>query len=199
MIVRPGRGLAARPGVSLTVRVGSRPGLCAEIDVRAAGCERSPPSAQSRGFPATRTAARASAAPRQRASATRTAEPVWNGPAGNVAGVKLSRVPSSVAFAACATSLVTLLAACGSDAETTSAGAPSVTDVATSSVTAPAAGCPTAAPATEWSPDILGDGFTCTTIDLGADPDGEAPIVATLVRHRQRWLPCPAKCRKAMK
>ncbi len=43
---------------------------------------------------------------------------------------------------------------------------------------------PTAASPLEWSPDILGDGFTCTTVDLGDDPDGEAAIVATLVRHR---------------
>lgn len=43
---------------------------------------------------------------------------------------------------------------------------------------------PTAASPLEWSPDILGDGFTCTTIDLGDDPDGEGAIVATLVRHR---------------
>ncbi|MFE1537316.1 alpha/beta hydrolase [Corynebacterium bovis] len=33
-------------------------------------------------------------------------------------------------------------------------------------------------------PDILGDGFTCTTVDLGPDPDGETPVVSTLVRYR---------------
>ncbi|GAA2068006.1 alpha/beta hydrolase [Williamsia deligens] len=35
-----------------------------------------------------------------------------------------------------------------------------------------------------WDPDLLGDGFTATTVDLGADPDGETPVVATVIRHR---------------
>lgn len=35
----------------------------------------------------------------------------------------------------------------------------------------------------EWGPDVLGEGFECTTIPLGTDPDGETDIVATLVRY----------------
>ena len=107
----------------------------------------------------------------------RTAEPATDEPAGNVASVKLSRVPSSVAFAACATSLVTLLAACGSDTETTSAGAPSVTDVATSSVTAPVAGCPTAAPATDVAPEWTLPGAT-GSVSVTGSTDEVAPQVA---------------------
>ncbi|MBX9246793.1 alpha/beta hydrolase [Actinotalea ferrariae] len=33
-----------------------------------------------------------------------------------------------------------------------------------------------------WEPDVLGDGFERTTLELGPAPDG--PVVATLVRHR---------------
>ena len=35
----------------------------------------------------------------------------------------------------------------------------------------------------DWVPDILGDGYDQQTLELGTDPDGEADIVATLVRH----------------
>ncbi len=35
----------------------------------------------------------------------------------------------------------------------------------------------------EWEPDVLGDGYEQQTIELGADPDGEGEIVATLVRR----------------
>lgn len=34
-----------------------------------------------------------------------------------------------------------------------------------------------------WEPDVLGDGYEQQTLDLGADPDGEGTIVATLVRR----------------
>lgn len=33
-----------------------------------------------------------------------------------------------------------------------------------------------------WGEDILGDGFSATTLDFGRDPDGEGEAVATLVR-----------------
>ncbi|MDU0477941.1 alpha/beta hydrolase [Staphylococcus chromogenes] len=37
--------------------------------------------------------------------------------------------------------------------------------------------------APDWVEDILGPGYERRTFDLGADPDGQPPIVATLVRH----------------
>ena len=36
---------------------------------------------------------------------------------------------------------------------------------------------------TEWEPDVLGEGYAKSTLPLGADPDGEGEIEATLVRH----------------
>lgn len=39
---------------------------------------------------------------------------------------------------------------------------------------------------TTWRPDVLGDGYEQTTIDLGEDPDGEGPISAVLVRRTPR-------------
>ena len=36
---------------------------------------------------------------------------------------------------------------------------------------------------TDWIPDLLGDGYEQHTIALGADPDGEGVVEATLVRH----------------
>jgi len=38
----------------------------------------------------------------------------------------------------------------------------------------------------QWKPDMLGDGYTQTVLDLGADPDGEGPIDAVLVRREPR-------------
>lgn len=35
----------------------------------------------------------------------------------------------------------------------------------------------------QWSPDLLGAPFEALTIPLGPDPDGEAPVCATLVRN----------------
>lgn len=41
----------------------------------------------------------------------------------------------------------------------------------------------------EWDQDILGDPYERVTLDLGADPDGEADITATLVRRRFEGAP----------
>src|ERR1700678_3858252 len=38
----------------------------------------------------------------------------------------------------------------------------------------------------QWKPDILGDGYAQTVLELGADPDGEAQIEAVLVRREPR-------------
>jgi alpha-beta hydrolase superfamily lysophospholipase len=39
----------------------------------------------------------------------------------------------------------------------------------------------------QWKPDILGDGYTQTVLELGTDPDGEGPMVdAVLVRREPR-------------
>ncbi len=46
---------------------------------------------------------------------------------------------------------------------------------------------------TQWTPDDLGDGYEQRTIPLGADPDGEGTIEATLVRHT-----APAEVRGAV-
>ena len=35
----------------------------------------------------------------------------------------------------------------------------------------------------QWMPDLLGESFSHSTIDLGADPDGEGNVTATLVRY----------------
>ena len=91
--------------------------------------------------------------------------------------VKFSRLPSSVALAACATSLVTVLAACGTDADTTATGSPSVTDVATSSVTAAAAGCPMAVPDGEQTPEWTLPGAT-GSVSVTGSTDTAAPQVS---------------------
>lgn len=93
-----------------------------------------------------------------------------------MARVNFSRMPSCVALAACATSLVTVLAACGSDTDTTSAGTPSVTDVATSSVTATASGCPTAAPPEGAAPEWTLPGAT-GSVSVSGSTDTAAPQV----------------------
>jgi alpha-beta hydrolase superfamily lysophospholipase len=38
----------------------------------------------------------------------------------------------------------------------------------------------------QWKPDILGDGYTQTVLDLGTDPDGEGQVDAVLVRREPR-------------
>ncbi|QCB50856.1 alpha/beta hydrolase [Rhodococcus sp. PAMC28707] len=42
---------------------------------------------------------------------------------------------------------------------------------------------------TTWVPDVLGDGYEQTTIPLGADPDGEGQVEATLVRYQPADTP----------
>lgn len=37
-----------------------------------------------------------------------------------------------------------------------------------------------------WETDILGDGYTCQTLHLGRDPEGEGDAFATIVRYRPR-------------
>ena len=36
----------------------------------------------------------------------------------------------------------------------------------------------------DWQPDILGDGYEQQVLELGDDPDGQGPIVGTLVRRK---------------
>ncbi|WP_127782758.1 alpha/beta hydrolase [Rhodococcus sp. X156] len=36
---------------------------------------------------------------------------------------------------------------------------------------------------TDWEPDVLGADYQQLVLPLGTDPDGESPVVATLVRH----------------
>jgi alpha-beta hydrolase superfamily lysophospholipase len=38
----------------------------------------------------------------------------------------------------------------------------------------------------QWKPDILGDGYTHTVLELGTDPDGEGQVDAVLVRREPR-------------
>jgi alpha-beta hydrolase superfamily lysophospholipase len=38
----------------------------------------------------------------------------------------------------------------------------------------------------QWQPDVLGDGYTQTVLELGADPDGEGQIAAVLARREPR-------------
>lgn len=97
-------------------------------------------------------------------------------PAGNVTRVKIFRLPSSVALTACAASLVTVLAACGTEADTTASGTPSVTDVATSSVTAAPAGCPTAVPDGEQAPEWTLPGAT-GSVSVTGSTENAAPQV----------------------
>lgn len=93
--------------------------------------------------------------------------------------MKSSRMPSSVAFAAGAVSLVMTLAACGTD--TTSTNPPSVAQVATSSALAPSpsAGCPTATPAGDAAPDWSLPGTTGSVAVTGST-DTTAPNVAVV-------------------
>lgn len=45
----------------------------------------------------------------------------------------------------------------------------------------------------DWLPDVLGEGYTQHTIELGADPDGQGDVVATVVRRDP-----PAQARAAV-
>lgn len=47
---------------------------------------------------------------------------------------------------------------------------------------------------TTWAPDVLGDGYQQLTLPLGADPDGEGEVLATLVRYQ----PTPAPGTRAV-
>lgn len=38
----------------------------------------------------------------------------------------------------------------------------------------------------QWQPDVLGDGYSQTVLELGADPDGEGQVAAVLVRRDSR-------------
>jgi alpha-beta hydrolase superfamily lysophospholipase len=40
--------------------------------------------------------------------------------------------------------------------------------------------------AVEWSADVLGEGYQQTTLELGADPDGEGEVAAVAVRRKPR-------------
>lgn len=51
---------------------------------------------------------------------------------------------------------------------------------------------PSAPPLDSWQPDVLGEHYQKLTIALGADPDGEGPIEATLVRHAPPVQPAEA-------
>ncbi|HIW91705.1 MAG TPA: alpha/beta hydrolase [Candidatus Corynebacterium avicola] len=46
----------------------------------------------------------------------------------------------------------------------------------------------------DFEPDILGDGYTRHTIEIGSDPDGEpGPVVTTLVRYRPEGSAYPTR------
>ncbi|WP_280830794.1 FKBP-type peptidyl-prolyl cis-trans isomerase [Mycolicibacterium frederiksbergense] len=86
-----------------------------------------------------------------------------------------SRVPSSIALAACAASLVLTLAACGSDTKTSSATSsattPSVADVLTPSIAetaTEASTCPTAAPQNAGTPEWTLSGATGSVAVTGS-------------------------------
>jgi peptidylprolyl isomerase len=99
-----------------------------------------------------------------------------------VAAVNLNpfRVPTSVALAACAASLVVMLAACGSDSDNSSAtSTPPVSDVFTPpsiTETATEASCPTAAPANGGTPEWTLPGATGSVAVTGST-DSAAPLV----------------------
>lgn len=86
------------------------------------------------------------------------------------------RLPSPIAFAASAASLAVLLTACGSETSSPSAGAPSVTDVATSSVTAAASACPTAPPAQDTPAEWTLPGAT-GSVSVTGSTDTAAPQI----------------------
>lgn len=96
-----------------------------------------------------------------------------------MASVNFSRVSPPVVLAAGAASLVLTLAACGSDAETSSPDAPSAAEVATSSVTAPAAAastCPATPPGDGATPEWTLPGATGNVAVTGST-DAAAPSV----------------------
>ncbi|HTY26700.1 MAG TPA: FKBP-type peptidyl-prolyl cis-trans isomerase [Mycobacterium sp.] len=95
--------------------------------------------------------------------------------------MNFSRVSSPVVLAACAAAFTMTLAACGSDAKTSSSSSPSVAEVATSSVTAPttataASSCPTVAPQDAGTPEWTLTGATGSVAVTGST-DTAAPVV----------------------
>lgn len=90
--------------------------------------------------------------------------------------MKPSRISSSVALLAGAASLVVTLAACGSDAESSSPSSSSIAPVVSSSATRAASACPTAAPARDAAPEWTLPGTTGTVAVAGAT-DTTAPLV----------------------
>lgn len=82
---------------------------------------------------------------------------------------------ASLALTAGAASIALTLAACGSSTETAKTSAPSVAELATSSVV-PAAGCPTAAPAEAGTPEWTLPGATGSVAVTGST-DSAAPSI----------------------
>lgn len=82
---------------------------------------------------------------------------------------------ASLALTAGAASIALTLAACGSSTETAKTSAPSVAELATSSVV-PAAGCPTAAPAEAGTPEWTLAGATGSVAVTGST-DSAAPSI----------------------
>jgi FKBP-type peptidyl-prolyl isomerase-like protein len=99
-----------------------------------------------------------------------------------VTTVNFSRVPSAVALVACAASFVMTLAACGSDADTSSASTTTpVAEVVASSVTetptpSPVSACPTAAAADAGTPEWTLSGTTGSVAVTGST-DTTAPHI----------------------
>ncbi|SBS70612.1 Peptidyl-prolyl cis-trans isomerase [uncultured Mycobacterium sp.] len=96
-----------------------------------------------------------------------------------MATVNSSRVPSTVALAACAASIALTLAACGSDTTTPSASKTSAAPAVASSVTqaaGPDATCPTTPPAAAGTPEWTLPGATGSVAVTGST-DTAAPVV----------------------
>ncbi|MGH3580671.1 MAG: FKBP-type peptidyl-prolyl cis-trans isomerase [Mycobacterium sp.] len=98
-----------------------------------------------------------------------------------MAHVNASRLPATVALLTGATSLILTLAACGSDADTSSkpsASSPSIAQVGSSIPEAPPAtvGCPTTAPANAGTPEWTYSGTT-GNVAVSGSTDTTAPYV----------------------
>jgi FKBP-type peptidyl-prolyl cis-trans isomerase len=94
--------------------------------------------------------------------------------------VNSSRVSSSVALVACAASLVMTLAACGSDADTSSTPSSSVSDVFSApslvETSTEASQCPMAAPTNSGTPEWTLSGTT-GSVEVTGSTDTAAPLV----------------------
>jgi hypothetical protein len=96
-----------------------------------------------------------------------------------VAAVNFSRLPSSLAIAAGAASLVVTLSACGSDSDTAADNSPTVADVTTTSVSeaeVAATACPTTVPENTDTPEWTLPGDT-GSVEVTGSTDSEAPLV----------------------